>query len=87
MLTDDTEPHTDDYEEEECSHPFHDEKGPKEDVLETYLTAMEGGLGQAMNQLRDEKEERQQLLEEQRWYEAERCPRCGRPHYRKSKER
>lgn len=68
---------------EECGHSFHEEEEPHEDMLEQ-MVKMEGAISVITNMLEDEEEEREELLKRQARFNAERCPRCGRPHHQKA---
>ena len=67
----------------ECAHAFHEDEEPHDDMMDQ-LVKMEGCISVITNLIEDEEEERAELLKRQGRFNAERCPRCGRPHHQKA---
>lgn len=73
--------------EERCTHSFHGDDAPKDDDLALVLSVIgEGIFSTGMRLGEEEGEDRAELLKQQQRFEAERCPRCGRPHHEASVE-
>lgn len=81
QLQEETEEREDEY--EECAHYFHEEPEPSDDIADQ-MVKMECAIGLITNLLEDEEEERENMLKQQARFNAERCPRCSRPHHKKA---